>query len=70
MATFRVKCGMRPDSGRFAAYTSASTMWRTVTVEARNASEAPHAAIDECYKRFGNSIEHVRPLTVTEIEGD
>jgi hypothetical protein len=61
MARYKVRCGMRPDSGRFAAYTSASTMVRTVTVEAKDVTDARCAAIDECYRLWGNSIEHVRP---------
>jgi hypothetical protein len=61
---------MRPNSGRFAAYTAASTMVRTVTVEARDVAEARAEAIDKCYRLWGNSIEHVRPGRVELIEGD
>jgi hypothetical protein len=68
LKTYRVQCGMRPDSGRFAAYTSASTMVRTVTVQARDVQEARSNAIDECYRQWGNSIEHVQPRRVEEVQ--
>ncbi len=64
---YRVKCGMRPDSGRFAAYTAAPTMFRTVIVQAKDAYAARAEAIDECYRQWGNSIEHVSPYVVTEL---
>jgi hypothetical protein len=68
MPTYKVRCGMRPNSGRFAAYTAASTMVRTVTVTAKDVHDARGAAIDECYRLWGNSIEHVRPGLVELIE--
>jgi hypothetical protein len=68
MKNFKVYCGMRPDSGRFAAYTSSPTMFRTVTVQAKDVHDARAEAIDECYRQWGNSIEHVVPLRVTELE--
>lgn len=70
MPTYKVRCGMRPHSGQFPAPHAGSTMVRTVTVEARNVEEARAEAIDECYRRWGNSIEHVRPGLVELIEGD
>ncbi len=60
MSKYQVKCGMRPSSG-FPAMTSVSTMFRTVTVDARDVNDARAAAIDECYRQWGNSIEHVIP---------
>lgn len=66
MNKYNVRCGMRPDSGRFATY-AASTMVRTVTVTAKDVHEARAAAIDECYRLWGNSIEHVRPGQVELI---
>lgn len=61
MAKYNVRCGMRPASN-FPACTDVSTIFRTVTVEASSVIEARHAAIDECYRQWGNSIEHVKPL--------
>jgi hypothetical protein len=66
MKTYQVRCRMRPNSGRFAAYTSAPTMWCTVAVKARDIHEARAEAIDECYRQWGNSIEHVQPWQVKE----
>jgi hypothetical protein len=67
MTRFSVQCGMRPSS-RFPAMTDKSTIFRTVTVEAKDADEARHEAIDECYRQWGNAIEHVKPLKVAVEE--
>jgi hypothetical protein len=61
MTTYSVKCGMRPSSG-FASCTDVSTIFRTVIVEAKDAAEARCEAIDECYRQWGNGIEHVKPI--------
>lgn len=67
MKRYKVHCGMRPDSGHFASCTDISTIYRTVEVTARDIYEARANAIDECYRQWGNSIEHVKPLTVEEL---
>jgi hypothetical protein len=46
---------------------STPTMFRTVTVTARDVHDARAEAIDECYRQWGNSISHVTPRDVKEI---
>lgn len=65
--SYKVHCGMRPSSGRFPAQTATSTMFRTVTVLARDEHEARAKAIDECYRQFID-IEHVNPRHVELVQ--
>ena len=66
---YNVRCGMRSNSGWPPPVTiTASTMYRTVTVWARDVHGARAEAIDECYRQWGNSIEHVKPGVVAEVQ--